>query len=206
MTQAELIPQTRPKSEFRTALEIGQSLKAANFKNNPVVDLIKAFAEDKRVVHFEEDVPQIIKESIGETLDDVHKLQESYKEMDQVIAIFTRMKTRMANQADEIIQNHIEAGILEEGNFKLEPIEKRTNRKVNREVLLSEKFKKRYDALLDAAKEELDESFTPTVKAIEVTFGKKADEILIPGMVTIVGYELKPLSPMPEKASIEVEL
>ena len=192
-------------SEFRSAYEIGRSKQAEEFAENPILDIIKAFSEDKRVVHFEQDIPQVIGETITGTLMDANKLREAAGEMDQVIAILSRIKSRMIDQSNEIIQSRVDAGVFEEGNFHLEPIEKRTNRKVNREVLLSEKFKKKYDTLLEAAKGELDESFTPTIKAIEVTFGKKADEILIPGAVTIVGYELKPLSPMPEKASAEVE-
>jgi len=200
-----MTPQASLVSEFRTAWEMGKSKQAEELAINPVLDVVKSFAEDKRISHFDEDLPAAVDLLTG-TLNDANRLKEAEIELDLIITHFSRMKTHLHEKADLFIKDRYDAGVLEEGDFRIVPVEKKTNRKVNREVLLSEKFKKKYEGLLESAIEDLEESFTPTVKVVEATFGKKADEILIPGMVTVVGYELKPISPMPEQASAAVEL
>ena len=194
-------------SEFRSAYDIGKSRHAEAMVSNPVLETIQVFAKDKRVLHFEEDLPVVIRETISGTLTDANHLREAAKELELIIASFSKMKTALIKQADEIIEQRHGQGITQEGNFEIFPIVgKAPNRKVNREVLLSDKFKKRYEDLLDNAIEDLKEGFTPTVKAVEATFGKKADEILISGTAPIVGYDIRLISSMPEQASAAVEL
>ncbi|HWQ66269.1 MAG TPA: hypothetical protein VN372_05295 [Methanospirillum sp.] len=192
-------------SEFRTAYELGRSKKAEELVVNPILDIIQSFVQDKRVIHFEEDLQTAINDSGLETLTDANQLQESAAALDEITKLVTRMKSQITKRADQIIEQRQAAGITQEGVFEIYPLEKKTNRKVNRAVLLSEKFKKRYDLLLKTAVKDFKETYTPTIAVVEATFGEDADEILIPGSVQVVGYNIRLIAPMPEQASIEVE-
>jgi len=197
--------QTSTLADFRTAYDIGKSTVKKDLEENPVLDTIRAFAEDKRVQHFEEDLPQVIGESIHDSLDDANRLRESAAELNHLIARLSKIQTGMIQQADEIITARAEAGIEKEGNFEIIPLEKKSNRKVNRDLIVSE-HKAKFDLLLANKIEDLQKSYTPTIKEVEAVFGKKADTVLIPGSVQIVGYDIKLISPMPEQASAGVEL
>ena len=193
-------------ADFRTAWEMGKSAAKTEIKENQITPIIKAFEEDKRFNRFLEDLTSVLQES-SDTLNDAHNIQESAGELALLINLLSKRHSSMLEQANEIIKQKAESGILQEGVFNLEPLKKKSNRKVNLDILKSEKYRKKYDFLLDSAKKELDESFCPTIKAVEGLFGKDVDKVLIPATVQIIGYEIKVHAlEMPEQASAGVEL
>gem|GEM_PF-6848257 len=192
-------------SEFRSAYEIGKSKNAELFKGNPLVEVVEAFETDKRVLALDEDIPIAISGMLKGTLIDYQKLNEGADKLEELASHILNHAKKCREKATKCLEERQAAGVTEEDFLKIVPIEKKSNRKANLELLKSDAYKKKYDLLLENAKDELEESFTPTIKAIEVMFGKKADEVLIPGSVQIVGYKVEPISPMPEKASVGVE-
>jgi hypothetical protein len=126
------------------------------------------------------------------------KLQESEAEIDLLIKRYEDVKSNIANKRQEIIEEHIESRILEEGLFRLKPVTKKENRKVNIQKIKTD-YPEKFKTLLKMKLDDIEGNYVPTIKECEVVFKKQVDEVLIPAGEKIVGYELKTVI-SPEKA------
>lgn len=184
-------------SEFRTAYELGKSGAGQVMQDNFLLEIIKGFSQDKRLTAFEKDS----KTELGlveDTLDEAAKLQEAVSEIDLLIERIGEIKTGIAARVKEIIDLHVESGQLEEGLFRVNPVTKKENRKVNIQKI-KEQYPDKFDLLLKLKLDDITENYTPTIKECEFVFKKRVGEVLIQAGEKIVGYELVPL--MPEKAA-----
>ena len=183
--------------EFRTAYELGKSGAGKVMADNFLRDLIRQFAGEERVKAFPRDA-KLELELIEDTLDEAAKLQEAESEIDLLIKMYTGIKTGISDKIKGIIDLHVESGQLEEGLFRVVPIPKKENRKVNIQKIKSE-YPDKFDLLLKLKLDDITENYVPTIKECEFVFKKRVGEVLIQAGEKIVGYELVPL--MPEKAA-----
>lgn len=206
MSQTLILEAPRPaKSQWRTALEIGQSEKADLFKVNLIVDTIQALVEDKRVkAFFELDFNQAVEETLIGTLIDIQKIRESQTELDLVIAKFNEQKAYLKTRELEIIAKRAEAGVIEEDCFKIVPVIKKTNREPDI-TRIKEDYPDEWDTVVGLKVKQVIRNFVPNQGDVKTIVGKAWEAYLIPGFETIIGYGVEAISPMPEQASVSVE-
>ena len=188
-------------NQFRTAYEMSKSGDGKILEDNFLLELIQTFAQEKRVLAFKSDL-RIETDNFDSTLNDAGKLLECEKELALLIIGLSELQSGMAAKRLEIIEEHVQAGNLQEGLFRIVPIVKKENRKVNI-VKIKEQYPSQFDILLKLKIDDIEQNYVPTIKEVETIFKTKANDVLIPAGEKIVGYDLQTLQP--EKAA-EVEV
>lgn len=191
-------------SEFRSAYEIGQSKHVEELTLNPILETVQQFANDKRIGHFVEDLPGIVNDTVTGALIDANRLREAAAELDLLIKAFSKMKARLLEQSENIINDKQRDGVTVEGNFKIEPIISNGTRTADVKTLKT--MKEEWDLLVGLKVKKVKDEYAPTQADLKTIFGKSFEKYLLPGLVTITGYDIKPISAMPEQASTRVEL
>lgn len=197
MTQASLL------SECRAAYTLGKAKVREVQADNILLDIIKTFGGDKRVLVFPNDAHLALQELEG-TLMDADHITAAIQEFDALISGFGKIREAMTERRTEIITRKAEAGITHEGPFEIYPVISKTNRAPDIEKIKKEAPKK-WDMLLDLKIEEVKETYKPNQTALKTVFGKGFEKYLITGSETITGYDIRLIDQMPEKGSVEVE-
>jgi hypothetical protein len=209
MTQASIF------SECRSAYTTGKGLAKKQFESsvsevsgpeNLLLETIIRFTTDKRVSHFlKEDISLAIQETPSETLADAKSRQDAVDVLAVFVSSVNEIITDLLKQKAEIIQNNAEAGVMEEGELYLSPLTHKTNR--TPDILrIKNEIPDDWEQLIDLAIKKVKKNYKPNQAEMKTVIGESFEEYLIPGTETITGYELKSHTPIPEKASEEVEV
>lgn len=103
---------------------------------------------------------------------------------------------------DRIVQEHVDAGTMEEAGYKVEPIVQKQNRKPDMDKI--RRHEDDWNLLISLEVKRIKENYVPNQTALKAVFGKQFEAFLIPAEKIIIGYEVAPVAVMPEKAG-EVE-
>lgn len=110
---------------------------------------------------------------------------------------------KQLNDAKErILQEHVDAGMMEEAGYKVKALEQKQNRKPDMDKI--RRHEDDWNMLVALEVKKIKESYIPNQTALKAVFGKQYEAFLIPAQTTIIGYEVEPVAVMPEKAG-EVE-
>lgn len=121
---------------------------------------------------------------------------------DELECLYNEIK--LLNDAkDRIIQEHADAGNLEESGYKLDPIVQKQNRKPDMDKI--RRHEDDWNMLVALEVKRVKENYVPSQTALKAVFGKQFEAFLIPADKIITGYEVAPVAVMPDKAA-EVEL
>ena len=182
---------------YRTALEIGRSGQGKIMADNYLLDVIKQLAVDKRLDLFFEDL-KVAQDEAGDTLADAAKLRVAASEFEDLISRLQTVKTRLTERASDIINERQQAGVEQEGIFKIVSVMKHENRKPDIERIKSD-YPAKWDLLLNLKLETVKDSYKPNQSELKVVFGKSFETMLIPAQEVIAGYDIKPIVPEGEK-------
>lgn len=190
---------------FQTGAKIAEIERIKALEGFSVIELIKQFETEPRFIHFLEDLEFSVNNQYGSTLGEAERLKASAICLDDLIEKLTEIKRNAILKSDLIIEDKVRAGVFEEGEFKLEPVEKKSNRTLDL-TLLKKTYPKQFEEMLETKKEQIQSSYSPTQTEIKAKFGKGWDALYRPGDVEIIGYNVVLSNPvMPIKAA-EVEL
>lgn len=110
---------------------------------------------------------------------------------------------KQLNDAKErILQEHVDAGMMEEAGYKVKALEQKQNRKPDMDKI--RRHEDDWNMLVALEVKRIKENYVPNQTALKAVFGKQYEAFLIPAQTTIIGYEVEPVAVMPEKAG-EVE-
>lgn len=176
--------------EFRSAYEMGKNPEFKSLmSDNQAADVIRSFANDKRFKHFLEDVPAVVREDINNTLADVDKLREAASELDILIKQLETLKTDLITQGEQIIENHVQAGKLQDEFYEIIPLVKMSRR--SPDMAKIQRHEKEWNELLSLKLEKIKTEYKPTQAELKTVFGKQFEAFLSPGEEEITGYDIR---------------
>jgi len=184
-------------SEFATALEIGKAKAGNELTENPLLEIVQTFCVDRRYEHFLEDLRTAMQER-RDTLNDVHKLRMAAAELGLMIQVFSGLQKEMLSSAETIIEMKRQAGILQEGLFRIQstPI---TRNRIPNIALIQKEHPDAWDRMLTKKKKEVESSFSPTQAYLKEEFKESFEKFLLPGPVIGISYDIVPVAPIQEK-------
>lgn len=110
---------------------------------------------------------------------------------------------KQLNDAKErILQEHVDAGMMEEAGYKIKALEQKQNRKPDMDKI--RRHEDDWNMLVALEVKRIKENYVPNQTALKAVFGKQFEAFLIPAQTVVIGYEVEPVAVMPEKAG-EVE-
>lgn len=151
---------------------------------------------------------------IHEDLSHAFRLKIKIGEIEQEIAdrhaaldaelLGLREEIKMLNEAkDRILQEHADAGNMEEAGYHVKTLVRKENRKPDMDKI--RRHEDDWNILVSLEVKRVKENYVPNQTALKAVFGKQYEAFLTPAKETVIGYDVEPVAQMPEQGSAEVE-
>lgn len=141
-----------------------------------------------------------LKIKIGEIEQDI---KDRHQALDAELAGLYEEIKQLNDAKDRIIQEHVDAGTLEESGYKVKTLVQKQNRKPDMDKI--RRHEDDWNMLVALEVKKVKENYVPNQTALKAVFGKQYEAFLIPAQEVVTGYDVEPVAQPPEKAA-EVEL
>lgn len=104
---------------------------------------------------------------------------------------------RLNEAKERILQEHAEAGTVEEAGYKLKSLVQKQNRKPDMEKI--RRHEDDWNLLVSLEVKRVKENYVPNQTALKAVFGKQFEAFLTPAQEVVIGYDVEPVAIEPEQ-------